>query len=119
MDNERRLVILLLILKEEPLMSNKTNNTPAPTPTFGEKVKTTAVNILHANENARKRAEAEEKVKTVATAGVIATTLGIAVTAIAGKIANFKLKRRLKELEKNEVDEFEDIEYKVKDGEEL
>lgn len=100
-------------------MSNKANTTPAPTPTFGEKLKTTAVNILHANENARKRAEAEEKVKTVATAGVIATTLGIAVTAIAGKIANFKLKRRLKELEKNEVDEFEDIEYKVKDGEEL
>ena len=103
-------------------MSNNANTTPVPTPTFGEKVKTTAVNILHANENVRKREEAEEKVKTVATAGVIATTLGIAVTAIAGKIANFKLKRRLKELEKKDeakVDEFEDIEYKVEDGDEL
>lgn len=72
--------------------------------TLGQKIKNTSSNILHANENARKREAAEKATKIAAVAGILST-------ATVGVVSHFVTKRYFKKF-KNEVN-FDDLEERI------
>ena len=79
------------------------------TKTIGQKVKTTAHNICHANENARKRERAERTVKILS----ISSLLAVAGTAVTSHIIAKHHYNKIKNAPDIDLDDLEDRILKV------